>query len=79
MHDKSHRKGNWLQAERELINAPDFEQRVNHHVDKAMKYIPHKWKVKRDKIFKMKKLEYIKRRAYYIWKNSEFDEKNDRK
>ena len=67
MHDKAYSVDDWLQAEREFIKDPDFEIRVNRHVDKEMKSYPHKWKVRRDKIVKIIKIKYIRCRAYYIW------------
>ena len=42
-----------------------------------MKSLPHKWKVKRDKIVKIKKIEYIKNRAYFIWMENKLNKKKE--
>lgn len=57
---------NWLQAEEEFSKVPDFEEIINRLTDKEMKHIPYKGEVERDNIVIIKKIEYIKRRAYFI-------------
>jgi hypothetical protein len=61
----------WLQAEEEFSKDPSFDDRVNRRADNVLRLVPLRYQKKPEKTRKAVigkiKIDYIKRRAYFIW------------
>jgi hypothetical protein len=71
MHSEGYELIDWLQAKEESSRDPDFDHRVNRKADKKLSLVPPEYikdpKKARKALIEVTKIEYRKRRAYFIW------------